>query len=153
VEFFIKKISILQSSSYSHNNIPSSTQQQQSGLTNKAALEKQKAENLHKPIIMKLQSQVKQEYEDNFANKLMTQSVYSQIEEIKSLSNDYLPKRVNKALRMPVAKSTPEYDKVKAEIISNIEDGICELDYFNIDYAKEHVECALYYLRNIIQKN
>ncbi len=90
--------------------------------------------------------------DDDIANKLLTSSVMTDIEQIKINSNDYLPKKVNKSLHLPVVKSTPEYNKVKAEIISNIEDGICELEYFNLDHAKDHVECALYYLRNILEK-
>jgi hypothetical protein len=148
VDFFKRKISTLENSNL-NRSIPSA----KPSITQKISkpVEKPKDENINinQPVNIK-PSQTKEE--EDFANKLMTQSVVTHIEEIKTHSNDYLPKRVNKALKMPVVKSTPEYDKVKAEIISNIEDGICELEYFNIDHAKEHVECALYYLRNIIEK-
>ena len=145
MDFFNRKISILEISNL-NRNIPSampSTHQQAS-----KSLEKAKIEKINQPINAKSQSQE----EENLANKLMTQSVVSHIQEFKTHSNDYLPKKLNKALKLPVVKSTPEYNKVKAEIISNIEDGICELEYFNVDHAKEHVECALYYLHNIIEK-
>ena len=145
MDFFQRKISILESSNL-NRSIPSakpSILQQAS-----KSIEKPQVENINQPVNIKSHSQE----EEDFANKLMTQSVATHIEEIKFHTNDYLPKRINKALASPVVKSTPEYNKVKAEIISNIEDGICELEYFNIDHAKEHVECALYYLRNIIEK-
>lgn len=91
--------------------------------------------------------------EEDIANKLLTSSVVSHIEEShKAHSSDYIPKRVNKSIHLPVMKSSAEYKKVKEEIIANIEDGICELEYFNIDHAKEYVESALYYLRHIIEK-
>jgi len=91
--------------------------------------------------------------EDDIVNNLLTSSVATHIEESnKNYSNDYIPKRVNKSIHLPVVKSTPEYKKVKDEIIANIEDGICELEYFNIDHAKDYVETALYYLKNIIEK-
>lgn len=90
--------------------------------------------------------------EDDIANKLLTSSVATYIEERNKNNSDYIPKRVNKSIHLPVIKSTPEYKKVKEEIIANIEDGICELEYFNIDHAKEYVESALYYLKNIIEK-
>ncbi len=147
MDFFNRKISSIESSNLSRN-IPSAKQPSIKQAGSKAVFEKPKVENINQPINLKSQSQE----EENFAKKLLTQSVVTQIEEINVHSNDYLPKKVNRALKLPVAKSTPEYDKVKAEIISNIEDGICELEYFNIDHAKEHVECALYYLRNITDK-
>lgn len=146
MDFFKRKISLLESSSL-NRNIPSA----KSSMAQKASKpsDKPKVENINQPVNIKPnQSQE----EDDFANKLMTKSVVTHIQEIKIQSNDYLPKKVNKTLKLPVVKSTPEYDKVKAEIIANIEDGICELEYFNIDHAKEHVECALYYLRNIVEK-
>lgn len=146
MDFFKRKISTLESS-YLNRSIPSA--KPSIAQRDFKPVERPKHENINEPVNIKA-SQTKEE--EDFANKLMTQSVVTHIEEIKTHSNDYLPKRVNKALKLPVVKSTPEYDKVKAEIISNIEDGICELEYFNIDHAKEHVECALYYLRNVIEK-
>jgi len=99
--------------------------------------------------ISKDKKELQEDY--NFANNLMTESVVTDMEHVK-FKHDYLPKKINKSFNLPIVKSTPEYNKIKEEIITNIEDGICELEYFNIDHAKEYVECALYYLRNIIEK-
>ena len=80
-------------------------------------------------------------------NVLLTKSVISDIE--KFSSRDYIPNKVNKSIQLPISKNSKEYKKLKEEIISNIEDGMCELEYFHMDYGMEHVETALYYLKNI----
>lgn len=80
-------------------------------------------------------------------NVLLTKSVVTDIE--KFSSGNYIPKKINKSIQLPIDKNSKDYKKVKEEIMSNIEDGMCELEYFHMDYAMEHVETALYYLRNI----
>lgn len=90
-----------------------------------------------------------QEDKDFFNNKLSTKISASGKNEKKIDSPKNLPKKVDKYLKLPVNKNNHEYNKVKEDIISNIEDGICELEYFNIEFAKVHLETALYYLRNI----
>lgn len=80
-------------------------------------------------------------------NILLTESIQSDIE--KYSNESFVPKKVNTLIPLPVSKNSSSYKMLKEEIINHIEDGICELEYFNLDYAKEHVETALYYLRNI----
>ncbi len=80
-------------------------------------------------------------------NILLTKSV---INEIDKFSNyNYIPNKVDKSIKLPVNKNSKEYQKLKDQIISHIEDGIVELEYSNMDHAMEHVETSLYYLRNI----
>lgn len=137
MEFFNKKIALLEKTVV-NKNIPIHKE-----TTNQTQ---------QKPIAGSVNIKPKASEEDDIANKLLTQSVASDIEEIKSNSNGFIPKRVNKSIPLPITKSSADYKKVKEEIISNIEDGICELEYFNIDHTKEYVESALYYLKNIILK-
>ena len=80
-------------------------------------------------------------------NVLLTKSVIADID--KFSSGDYIPKKINKSIQLPMNKNSKDYKQLKAEIVSNIEDGMCELEYFHMDYAMEHIETALYYLRHI----
>jgi len=77
----------------------------------------------------------------------MTKSVKSEIS--RESPCHYIPNKVDKSINLPINKTSSDFKKVKDEIISNIEDGICEIEYFNLDYAREHIETALYYIRNI----
>lgn len=115
----------------------------------------QSKNNIHNKVPSHTQSnnQIHRDEDGDFANKLLTTSVASDIQQIKLSATDYMPKKINKNLKFPVKKNSSDYKLVKDEIISNIEDGICELEYFNIDHAKDHVECALYYLKNIHENN
>ncbi len=143
MDFFNKKIALLANTNTNiRNQKPSAPENTQKQIPNNLKITKDDEAN-KKQIIP-------QNDDDDLSLKLLTHSVVSQIEEIKIQSSDYIPKRVNKTLHMPVTKSSAEYKKVKEEIIANIEDGICELEYFNIDHAKEYVESALYYLKNIV---
>ena len=85
--------------------------------------------------------------EEDLNNVLLTKSVVLDIN--KFSTGDYVPKKINKSIQLPINKNSSSYKKVKEEILSNIEDGMCELEYFNMDYAKEHIETALFYLKNI----
>lgn len=88
--------------------------------------------------------------ENLFSNtSVMPSSMANDIQQMRLTSGSIIPKKIKKEYNLPVTKSSPDYVKLKEEIIAHIEDGICELEYFNIDHAKEHVESALYYLRNI----
>ena len=98
------------------------------------------------PINPKSNNPKKNEEQDD--NMLLTKSVISQIEKF-STNDNYIPQKVDKSFKLPVNKNTKEYQKLKEEIISHIEDGIVELEYSNMDHAMEHVEASLYYLRNI----
>lgn len=114
-----------------------------------AYLEKENQENLLAKNEPKKNTNLNiKKYEEN-DNVLLTKSVICDID--KFSSGNYIPKKINKAITLPIDKNSKEYEKVKKEIISNIEDGMCELEYFNMDYAMEHVETALYYLKNIKQ--
>jgi len=148
VDYFNKKISYLESINLKKNIPASKSKVQEQRIQEKT---EHTSSNQNIASINNTKSS-KIENDDDITNLLMTKSVATVIEQINSLSNDYMPKKVNKTFVLPIVKSTPEYKKIKEEIISNIEDGICELEYFNIDEAKEYVECSLYYLKNIIEK-
>lgn len=66
-----------------------------------------------------------------------------------SVQLDYIPKLVDKSIRLPISKNSSEYNKVKELIKMHIEYSSLELDFHKLDIAKDHVEAAIYYLRNI----
>ena len=66
-----------------------------------------------------------------------------------SVNLDYIPTLVDKNIKLPISKNTPEYIKVKEIIKTHIEYSTLELDFHKLEIAKDHVEAAIYYLRNI----
>ena len=70
-------------------------------------------------------------------------------EKIDSVNLDYVPTLVDKNIKLPISKNSPEYNKVKEIIKTHIEYSTLELDFHKLEIAKDHVEAAIYYLRNI----
>ena len=68
---------------------------------------------------------------------------------MESVEIDYIPTLVDKSIRLPISKTSSEYSKVKELIKTHIEYSTLELDFHKLDNAKDHVEAAIYYLRNI----
>ncbi len=66
-----------------------------------------------------------------------------------SVRMDYIPTLVDKSIKLPISKNSPQYNKVKELIKMHIEYSTLELDFHKLDIAKDHVEAAIYYLRNI----
>jgi hypothetical protein len=61
----------------------------------------------------------------------------------------YIPKMVDQSIRLPVKKTDQIYNKVKQLIDMHMEYSSLELDFHKLGMAKDHVEAAIYYLRNI----
>ena len=60
----------------------------------------------------------------------------------------YLIKPPN--IRLPTSKDNKaDYDKCVKTILQHIEYASSELDYQKVNYSIDHIEMALYYLRNI----
>lgn len=62
-----------------------------------------------------------------------------------------LPKLVKSEFRLPMSKRDPMYPKLKEQIEEHIEYSNLELDYHKLDFGREHLEAAAFYLRNIIE--
>ena len=64
--------------------------------------------------------------------------------------NEIIFKSINQInFKMPVRKSSPDFNLLIKLILQHIEQGNSELDYIKIDYAINHIEMALYYLYNL----
>jgi len=70
-------------------------------------------------------------------------------EKMDAVVLDYVPTLVDKNIRLPISKNSAEYAKVKEIIKTHIEYSTLELDFHKLEIAKDHVEAAIYYLRNI----
>jgi hypothetical protein len=62
----------------------------------------------------------------------------------------YIPPGVHKSIRLPMNKSDPNYPKLRAIIEEELILANQELDYHKIDMARNHLERAAYYLKNVI---
>ncbi len=62
----------------------------------------------------------------------------------------YIPKGINKSIPLPMDKKSPNYPKLKAIIEEELILANQELDYHKIDMARNHLERAAYYLKNVI---
>ncbi len=71
--------------------------------------------------------------------------------EMPSTDENYIPKLVDRSIRLPVSKVSSEYNKVKSLIKEHIEYSGLELDFHKLELSKDHIEAAIYYLRNIIE--
>ena len=65
-------------------------------------------------------------------------------------NTQYIPKKVNRNFPLPMNKKDPNYPKLKAIIEEELILANQELDYHKIDMAREHLEAAAYYLKNVI---
>ena len=62
----------------------------------------------------------------------------------------YVPKGVKKNIPLPMNKRDPNYPMLKALIEEELILANQELDYHKVDMAREHLENAAYYLKNVI---
>ena len=63
--------------------------------------------------------------------------------------DNYIPRLVDRTIKLPITKNSPAYTKVKDLIKMHMEYSGLELDFHKLELAKDHVEAAIYYLRNI----
>ena len=66
------------------------------------------------------------------------------------INTNYMPKLVHTNIPLPIRKSDPNYPKLRAIIEKEIILANQELDYHKIDMARDHLEAAAYYLKNVI---
>jgi hypothetical protein len=71
------------------------------------------------------------------------------VEPTQSLSPNYIPRLVDQTIRFPITKSSSSYTKVKEIIKTHMEYSSLELDFHKLNLVKDHIEAAIYYLRNI----
>ena len=64
-------------------------------------------------------------------------------------NNGRLPRKVRPEFRLPMSKSDPQYPQLRDQIAEHIEYANLELDYHKITEAREHLEAAAYYLKNV----
>jgi hypothetical protein len=63
---------------------------------------------------------------------------------------DYIPRFVDRSIKLPVKKLSDEYNKVKDLIMMHIDYCKQEIDYNKVQYSKDHAEAAIFYLRNVL---
>lgn len=71
--------------------------------------------------------------------------------EMPSTDENYIPRLVDRSIRLPVSKVSSDYNKIKALIKEHIEYSGLELDFHKLELSKDHIEAAIYYLRNVIE--
>ena len=62
----------------------------------------------------------------------------------------YIPNGIDRSIPLPMNKKDPNYPKLKASIEEELIMANQELDYHKIDMARNHLERAAYYLKNVI---
>ena len=62
----------------------------------------------------------------------------------------YIPQGIDRSIPLPMNKRDPNYPKLKALIDEELIMANQELDYHKIDMARNHLERAAYYLKNVI---
>ena len=62
----------------------------------------------------------------------------------------YIPHGVDRSIPLPINKRAPNYPLLKAKIEEELILANQELDYHKIDMARNHLEIAAYYLKNVI---
>ena len=62
----------------------------------------------------------------------------------------YIPHGVDRNIPLPMNKKDPNYPHLKAKIDEELILANQELDYHKIDMARNHLEIAAYYLKNVI---
>jgi hypothetical protein len=67
------------------------------------------------------------------------------------INQNYIPNGVRKDIPLPMSKKDPNYPKFKAIIEEELILANQELDYHKIDMARNHLERAAYYLKNVIE--
>jgi hypothetical protein len=66
-----------------------------------------------------------------------------------SYDHNIIPRLVDRSIKLPINKNSPNYSKVKDLIKMHMEYSGLELDFHKIELTKDHIEAAIYYLRNI----
>ena len=66
------------------------------------------------------------------------------------INPQYIPQGVDRNIPLPMSKKDPNYPKLKAIIDEEIIMANQELDYHKIDMARNHLEKAAFYLKNVI---
>ena len=64
-------------------------------------------------------------------------------------SLEYIPKFVDRSLKFPISKGSKVYETVKAKVKTHMEYAGLELDFHKLEMVKDHIEAAMYYLKNI----
>jgi hypothetical protein len=68
---------------------------------------------------------------------------------ISNINSDYIPRLVDRTIQLPIHKNSQNYAKVKNLIKEHIELSGLELDFHKLELSKDHIEAAIYYLRNV----
>lgn len=63
---------------------------------------------------------------------------------------NYVPQGIDRSIPLPMNKRDPNYQKLKAIIDEELILANQELDYHKIDMARNHLERAAFYLKNVI---
>ena len=63
---------------------------------------------------------------------------------------NYVPNGVDRNIPLPMSKRDPNYVHLKNIIDKEIILANQELDYHKIDMARNHLEIAAYYLKNVV---
>jgi uncharacterized protein YihD (DUF1040 family) len=63
----------------------------------------------------------------------------------------YVPQGIDRNIPLPMSKRDPNYPKLKALIDEELLMANQELDYHKIDMARNHLEKAAYYLKNVTE--
>ena len=66
------------------------------------------------------------------------------------VNNGRVPKKVRGEFRLPMKKTDPQYPQLRDQIAEHIEYANLELDYHKVSEARDHLEAAAYYLRNVV---
>ena len=65
------------------------------------------------------------------------------------LNNGNVPKKIRRDFQLPMSKKDPNYAQLSTQILEHIEYATLELDYHKVGEAREHLEAAAFYLKNI----
>jgi len=63
--------------------------------------------------------------------------------------SNYVPKLVDRSIKLPITKNSTNYSKVKELVKMHMEYAGLEIDFHKLELSKDHIEAAIYYLRNI----
>ena len=66
------------------------------------------------------------------------------------INPQYIPNGVDRTIPLPMNKNNPNYHHLKAKIEEELILANQELDYHKVDMARNHLEIAAYYLKNVI---
>lgn len=64
---------------------------------------------------------------------------------------NHIPKGIDNSLPLPIRKNDPNYGRVRQKIEEELALANQELDYHKIDHARNHLEIAAFYLKNVIE--